>query len=347
MGSKIQLAEALPKAPYSNRFPKRAVTTLIYPVFIPMQGCPHKCIYCEQKSFEATAEVDFDVLRKQITAFVSKHQGIRKQIAFYGGTFTGMSVVQQSHYYDLAAPFLDSNTSLRISTRPDYVNPDVLIWCRQHRVTTIELGIQDFSDEVLSATGRGYDSQIAQNACHAVKAAGIELGIQLMPGLPKSSVTTLDYNRQCLVEIKPDLLRLYPLIIISETPLMELYKQGLMQPIALDMAIEICADYIELAEKHGIRVIKCGIPSLKNSTEGVGPYHPAFGELVKAEGLIRKIAADYKAGQKLHLSSGDASLWKGHQQISLKKLQKRLDLCTIVFCDESDLPAGEFRCSSI
>jgi len=299
---------------------------LIFPVFIPQKGCSFQCVYCDQKQFISVEEVDFTVLEKQIRQFCSKNINTHKQIAFYGGTFTGLTLSQREKYYNLVRPFIDNKTSIRISTRPDAVGYEDLNWCKNHHIKTIELGIQDFSDVVLKASRRGYDSKTAIEACFRIKQEGFELGVQLMPGLPGSSPSSHRESSGTLQGVLPDFVRLYPLIILRGTPLWTEWEKGYIEPLTLEEAINICVEYYDIAERNNIAVIKTGIPSLGKNSEYVGPYHPAFGELVKGERLIRKIEAEYKSGDTIHIGKNEISLLTGHQEYNLRKLMKRLDL---------------------
>lgn len=299
---------------------------LIFPVFIPQKGCPFHCVFCDQKQFNSVKEVNFKILNEQIQQFCAKHKNEQKQIAFYGGTFTGLAESERDKYYKLVSPYLDSKTSIRISTRPDAVEQDDLDWCKSHHIKTIELGIQDFSDEVLKASRRGYDSKTAIEACFRVKQAEFELGVQLMPGLPGSSPLSHRESSGTLQGVLPDFVRLYPLIILRGTPLWKEWEKGNIEPLTLEEAINICVEYYDIAERNNIAVIKTGIPSLESSTEYVGPYHPAFGELVKGERLIRKIESEYKSGEVIQITMNDISLLTGHQDYNLRKLMKRLRL---------------------
>jgi len=318
---------------------------LIYPVFIPQQGCPFKCIYCNQASFVSVKEIPFESLSEEIRAFSHAHQEKSKQIAFYGGTFTALSLETREQYFQLIEPFLDDKTSIRISTRPDAVDEEALFWCKEHHVKTIELGIQDFSDEVLAASQRGYNSKTAIEACLRVKQSGFELGVQLMPGLPQSTSASILKSLEMLEEVRPDLLRIYPLIILRDTPLWKEWEAGKIKPLSLEEAISICVLYSEWAENNDVTIIKLGIPSLDNDSNYVGPYHPAFGELVKGERLIRKIVANYQHGKTIHLSGQNISLLTGHQSYNLRKLTQRVDLKTIKIVKDASLNKSEIRFS--
>lgn len=312
------------------------VPVLIYPIFIIQKGCPFQCVYCDQTQFDATDQIPFETIRLQLEQFCSKHKAKPKQIAFYGGTFTGLTISEREEYYHLTEPFLDKDTTLRISTRPDYIDAEILSWCKEHQIKTIELGIQDFNDEVLLASKRGYTGMQAIKACLMTKQAGFELGVQLMPGLPHSSPTSRRESIESLQRVMPDFVRLYPVIILAATPLWREWEAGIYTPLSLDEAIDICVEYCEWAEKNGVEVIKIGIPSLHKSSKYAGPYHPAFGELVKGERLIRKIVQGISPDCIIHLEEKEISLLTGHKGYNLIKLWKRLEKCFVQNVQFSD-----------
>lgn len=257
---------------------------LIYPVFLPMAGCPSRCVYCDQFKVTGVPRFGLGDTLAGIASFVSRNPGREKQVAFYGGSFTALPDDFREELMREALSVSDEKTSFRISTHPLYVGDEILAWCRQAGIRTIELGIQDFCTRVLEQTGRGYTSEEAMEAAIRVKHKGFELGVQLMPGLPGWNDYSLKTNHRALESLEPDLLRLYPLIVIRGTPLEEMYRKGEYIPLTLEQAAAQCADYFPLAEAHGIKIIKLGIPSnLKDEDVVAGPWHPAFGELVKAE----------------------------------------------------------------
>jgi histone acetyltransferase (RNA polymerase elongator complex component) len=319
---------------------------LIYPIFIPQKGCPFQCIYCDQTQFDSAEHIPLETISTQIEQFCLKHKDKPRQIAFYGGTFTGLTLPDREKYYQLAEPFLDNLTSLRISTRPDFIDPEILNWCKEHQIKTIELGIQDFNDEVLRASKRGYTSKQAIDACLMIKQADFELGIQLMPGLPQSTLISHKESMRGLQGVMPGFVRLYPLIILAGTPMWNMMEKGDYTPLSLEEAISICVDYCEWAEQNGVEVIKIGIPSLHQGSKYAGPYHPAFGELVKGERLIRKIIQGYKPDNIIHISEKEISLLTGHKGYNLIKLLKRLEKCSVEIVPLSSLKRGEVRYST-
>ena len=272
-----------------NRSPARS-KHLIYPLFMPNQGCPGKCIYCDQARISGAQTFDLDKAVAEVAEFVRHHPAQAKEVAFYGGTFTGLPQSRRDEILSRILAVVDDSTALRISTHPLWISEEILQHCADNRIQTIELGIQDWHDRPLAASGRGYTSAEAIRAARMVKDKGFTLGVQLMPGLPGSDDATLRYNHEVLAALKPDLLRLYPVVVIRGTKLSQLYEQGLYQPLSLDEAVSICADYAILCAALGIKIIKYGLPS-NIATDDViaGAFHPAFGELVKQELLLQSI----------------------------------------------------------
>ncbi|MDD2423744.1 MAG: radical SAM protein [Candidatus Cloacimonetes bacterium] len=264
--------------------------SLIYPLFIPNEACPGGCIYCDQSKISHAGAFDLEQAQEDVQAFIRRNPNRAKEVAFYGGTFTALPVSRQEALLEGIHALLDDDSSIRISTHPLYIDDEVLERCKAYRVKTIELGIQDFCELPLQKSGRNYSTAQALAAAHKVRNAGFILGLQLMPGMPGSDAETIKENHRLLRQVKPDLLRLYPLVVIRGTPLQQIYQRGEYTPLSLPEAVRICADYAELCEAEGIRIIKYGLPSnLEPQDYIAGPFHPAFGELVKQELLIRKL----------------------------------------------------------
>lgn len=281
---------------------------LIFPVFLPMRGCPGRCVYCDQNKITGSGDFDLERICAEVGEFIRRNPDREKQVAFYGGSFTALNQDFRDDLMRRIQELSDPLTTFRISTHPLFVGSEILDWCKDNGIRTIELGIQDWSDEVLARTGRGYTGAEAMEASLRVKDKGFELGVQLMPGLPGWSVESIQINHAALQKLKPALLRLYPLIVIKGTPLEQVFRRGEYIPLSLEQAVNQCADYFPLAESNGIRIIKLGLPSNVSPGEIVaGPWHPAFGEIVKAELLYRKmLSADPRADQnKLSIKERD------------------------------------------
>ncbi|MDY0150834.1 MAG: radical SAM protein [Candidatus Cloacimonas sp.] len=303
---------------------------LIYPIFLPMQGCPHRCIYCDQEKISASGTLDINSEIANAARFVNNHPHETKEIAFYGGSFTALTSAYRTNLMNRFQQIIDDTTSFRISTHPLYINEAILAECAEQGITCIELGIQDFCSDVLQKSQRGYSGEQALQAAKLVQQHGFKLGVQLLPGLPGSSTSSIAENINRLSELKPDYLRIYPLILIKGTALTTSYNRGEYLPLSLDEAVQICADYAETADREGITVIKLGLPSTLALHDVVaGPYHPAFGEFVLAERLIRKIICAVKNGEQINLDKKQRTLILAHKGRFKLILQKRLENCSV------------------
>ena len=313
----------------------------ILPIFIPHLGCPFDCIYCNQKLITKTDLPDLKNIKQQIADFCQSSIE-NKEIAFYGGTFTALSRNEQQKYFDLIAPFLVKISGIRISTRPDFISEEELTFCRQNGVSTIELGIQSFSDIVLKTSGRGYTSHQAIKSCQLIKSHSFQLGIQLMPGLPGFSSDSLRTSIATTIDLKPDFVRIYPTIILSGTTLHKMYERGKYIPLSLDEAIDISVEMKEIFEHHNIRIIKIGLHSdIDKNSIIAGPYHESFGELIRAEILLRKITDNFSP-KTLNISPTDISLFKGFNNRMLSKLKKNVKTDNIAIHINPDLTKGIF-----
>ena len=259
---------------------------------MPQKGCPFQCIYCDQNKITNVPAVgthsccpENDTVSlniEKIKNFILKHKNKYKEIAFYGGTFTSLDRDEITSYFAQICPFLDDKTFFRVSTRPDALSDEMLRFLSFWRVNTIELGIQSFSDHVLTKSERGYTSLVAEKACKMVLEHGFCLSIQFLIGLPGETIDSIKENIKKLVEIKPDFVRLYPLIVLKDTKLETLYKKGEYKALSLDDAVDICSLYLKECENNDIKVIKIGLHSdISKDSVIAGPYHERFGELVK------------------------------------------------------------------
>ena len=284
----------------------------IFPIFIPHFGCPGECIYCNQRAITGVSSINFSDLKLQIKKFCEFNTQVDKQIAFFGGSFSNLSISLQTKLLEMVP--IDAKTSIRFSTRPDCINEMLLAWYKEKGVNTIELGIQSFDDNVLNKSKRFYRSEEAKKTCYLVKEAGFELGIQLMPGLPESSKKTIDGAAKTTIQIKPCFVRIYPTVVLVNTELADLFHRNEFAPLSLDSAVNICAEMKTKFEENNIHVIKIGLHSdIKSSEIITGPYHQSFGELVKSQILVNKITQQWQKDKILNIANKDISLLKGNK----------------------------------
>ena len=268
-------------------------THAIIPIFLPHSGCPHDCIFCNQKKITAKL-LPMDqaaaraIVEKSLPTIMGR--GIEMvEIAFFGGSFTGMPVAEQIPYLAMAKAYKDQGLvhKIRLSTRPDYISPEILDLLKSYAVDIIELGVQSFDDEVLRLSNRGHDSASVYRSSALIKDFGFELGLQLMIGLPGDTYEKALASAQKAVDIGPAIARLYPTIIIRDTGLEALYQSGAYLPLSLDEAVRTAKAMFLILEAAGIKVIRIGLKSSDNIADGKAilgdTFHPAFRQLVDSE----------------------------------------------------------------
>ena len=235
-----------------------------------------------------------DVTCSDIKEIIEEHlellpKNSEKEVAFFGGTFTGIDKRIQEGYLATVKPYIDRGLidGIRLSTRPDYINEKILDLLLKYGVTTIELGVQSLDDEVLAKSERGYKSNIVEAASTLIKSYGFKLGIQIMPGLPGSSNKTDYETAEKVLKIKPDMVRIYPTLVINNTKLEKMYYNNEYSPMELKEAIIRVLPIMVLFELSDINIIRVGLqPSDDLCEEGVikaGPFHPAFKETIETE----------------------------------------------------------------
>ena len=315
----------------------------ILPIFIPHLGCPFDCIYCDQNKISRTDKIDLPEIDSLIKKFCKKNPENNKEIAFFGGTFTNLSINKQTELFNLTKPYLNRISGIRISTRPDAINSSKLQFCQKNHVKVIELGIQSFSDFVLQKSQRGYTSEIAINACRSIKKKGFKLGIQLMPGLPGFSNETLLKTINETISAKPDFVRIYPTLVIKGTQLESTFSAGKYTPLLLNESILITAEMIKEFEQNKIKVIKIGLHSdIQKEDIIAGPFHPSFGELVQVEIMFQKIIRKYKPNYILKVSPKDVSLFKGHSKLLIKRIEKYFSIKNLSIVVDPKLAKNKF-----
>jgi len=288
----------------------------IYPVFIPHAGCPHRCLFCAQDRSTSQVAVPAaeSVAEWLETALPEQGDG---EIAFYGGTFTLLLQELQDLYLDLAGRHLASGrvAGIRLSTRPDALDDKVLERLRVAGVTTIEIGCQSFNDAVLAAAGRGHTAAENVASVKACQTAGFRVGVQLMPGLPGGNGEEAFYSLQQGLELRPSFLRIYPTVVVEGTALASLWRAGDYKPWTMEQAIDVCADMLLLCRAHDVPVIRLGLQCDPNLEENLldGPYHPAFGQLVRSRLWRRALKQAGRYGHNFTVNPSDLSDALGHR----------------------------------
>ncbi len=356
---------------------------MIIPFFIPHAGCPHQCVFCNQKNItgenrpserssiplvinrylrthlrtvgspavipgltrDPGVQMNSPDSRSLLNACGDKFLGNDEhnndarcskddgpvQVAFFGGSFTALSIEDQRAYLEAVGPFIRSGDieSIRLSTRPDAITPDILALLKQYGVTTIELGVQSMDDDVLMLSGRGHAAADTVSAVALLREHHFIVGLQLMPGLPGDSAEKFSSTIGRVIALKPDFIRIYPALVIKDTPLAELYRTGRYSPLSLEDAVELCRNALERFEQAGIKVIRVGLQPTEAlehpGTILAGPWHPAFRQLVESARFLEIMSALLPCGS----TSGAVTFFVNPADLSSAIGQKRRNIHTI------------------
>ncbi|MBQ3264991.1 MAG: radical SAM protein [Ruminococcus sp.] len=308
--------------------PKHANVAL----FIPFNGCPHRCSFCDQRSITGKAyQPTPDDVRSAIeTALDSlKENSVHSEIAFFGGSFTAIDRKYMRSLLGAAALYIDRFKGIRISTRPDCIDEEILSLLKTYHVTAIELGAQSMDDTVLLKNDRGHSAADVRRASALIKRHCFELGLQMMTGLYGSTPESDAATAKAFIELHPDTVRIYPTIVMKGTRLGELYEEGTYQPQSLNSAVELCAKLIELFTANGVRVIRVGLHDSESLKENrlAGPYHPAFRELCESRIMLEKAVTLLRNKEKgkytLRVHPKCRSKMTGNQKANLVALRER------------------------
>lgn len=292
-------------------------------LFVPHMGCPHQCSFCNQKTISGSVKaLTPEEVTKTLESAVGNVNPQNTEVAFFGGSFTAIERNYMLSLLDAAKPFIDNGSfcGIRISTRPDAIDEEILDILKKYGVTSIELGAQSTDEQVLRLNNRGHSREDIFKASQLIKSKGFSLGLQMMTGLlgdtdEKSLETCRD-----IISLEPDTVRIYPTITLEGTYLGELYKKGDYKPQSLDDAVSLCARLLYEFYKNNITVIRLGLHSGGNVEEGylAGPYHEAFGELCESK-IYLCVALDTLK----HKPQGEYTLFVNPREISKMTGQKQ------------------------
>lgn len=283
-------------------------THAIIPIFIPHLGCPNDCVFCNQRKITArTQPVDQETVTLLIDQHLRTLQGRdieTIEVAFYGGSFTGLPLPLQQQYLSIAKRYKDQGLiqQIHLSTRPDYIDEAILDQLKRYGTDVIELGVQSFDETVLALSNRGHGKETIYRSSQLIKSYGFQLGHQLMVGLPGDTEEKSVASAHASVSLKPNLARLYPTLVIADTELHRMYERGQYRPLSLTEAVKRTKLMYQILKAASIRIIRVGLKSSDHISEGgdivSGTFHPAFRQLV--EGEIAK--EQMESGLKKYLS---------------------------------------------
>jgi len=310
------------------------VKKVIVPFFISHQGCPHQCVFCDQRVISGASGhlPSAAEIRATVTDWLRSAQVDSVEVAFYGGTFTALPAETQKMLLAPLGPLLRGGevSSIRVSTRPDALDDGIIAMLLEHGVDLVELGVQSMDDRVLSLAGRGHTALQSESAFTLLRRAGFRVGAQLMPGLPGDTAAGAVESLRRLLPLQPDLLRIYPAVVLKGTVLAQMYGFGVYQPLSIDGAVHACKVMLQMAAVAGIPVIRAGLhPGDGLTSSGdllAGPYHPAFRQLAEGErwyDLLSLLCDDLKeAGElEIHVSAERVSDVVGHKRTNLRRLE--------------------------
>lgn len=294
---------------------------VIIPIFIPHVGCPHDCVFCNQAKITGQLKEEYDKItgsyvRKTIEAYLETvdRGNTTVEVSFFGGTFTAIDLRKQKELLESARMAKEEGLIdyIRLSTRPDYINLTIMNHLKGYTVDIIELGVQSLSQDVLDAAKRGYKKEAVKLASALIKSFGMTLGHQLMVGLPLDTEEKDMMSLRESIEMKPELVRIYPALVIRDTEMEKAFKEGSYIPYSLDQAVRISANMMKAYEDQGIKVIRIGLQPTEEISSGGdvlgGPFHPAFRELAESWLLSQRIE---KSGfRKLQVNIGNRDLSK-------------------------------------
>ncbi|MFH1674977.1 MAG: radical SAM protein [Pseudomonadota bacterium] len=335
---------------------KRHTKPFIIPVFIPNQGCPNRCAFCDQRSVtgaDAAAPSPEDA-KKRIQDFLcyKREHHWPVEIAFYGGTFTGLPYDYQEKLLKAAETFIAKGSvqAIRLSTRPDTINKETIGLLKKHGVTTVELGAQSMDNRVLSASRRGHTASDTVRAFGLLKDHNLKVGLQIMPGLPGDTEQSILDTGEKVASLSPDVVRIYPTVVLKNSHLARLYQQGRYVPLTLEQGVRIAKELLCLFNSHGISVIRLGLQASDslNGPNGIiaGPFHPSFGHLVhsaiffdKVVELIEKMKSK-PTSITLRVAPSDVPKLRGLHNSNVRELRNRFHFEDIRVVPDSIIPKG-------
>lgn len=326
----------------------------VIPIFVPHLGCPNDCIFCNQKSISGQKKnITKEDARKTIEYYLEniKDKEGKKEIAFYGGSFTGIDVKIQEELLQLANEYIQKGQihSIRISTRPDYINKEILKRLKKYNVKTIELGVQSANNYILGKANRGHTFEDVKKASKLIRWYRFNLGHQMMIGLPESTRNDEINTAKALIKLKPKIVRIYPVLVIKGTKLERDYNEGNYEPLPLVQAVETSKQLIRMFKDKNIEVIRVGIqnteeisdPANKQSEVVAGPFHPAFRQLVETsmwyDAIVEKIKKLNVKVKEVEVTVNpiDANNVIGHKKENLLKLKDTYEVDLIVKQDDT------------
>lgn len=338
---------------------ERSGRRLIVPIFIPNLGCPHRCVFCHQEKITARQPRPMD--RQAVTEILNTaihsrrfDPSLKPEVAFYGGTFTGLPEEKISELLGAVSPYVQRGFfhSIRVSTRPDALQDRKLGILEDLGVSAVELGAQSMDNHVLELSRRGHRAEDTVAGVSRLRAHGFRVGIQLMPGLPGDTEPGFRKTVDSVLDLKPDMVRLYPALVIRGTELETRYLDGQYRPLSLPDAIRFCREACARFEENGIPVIRIGLMSspslLEEETIVAGPWHTAFGFLVRSEIHRQRIEPflpepGRAAKIRLRVPRREIPLVRGYENKGLRAIEQKSGAAVVEVRADDSLSPGSLE----
>lgn len=322
------------------------------PIFIPELACPNRCIYCNQRHISGQLQA---VKPEEIKQIIEQHLAtfIRPsevELAFFGGSFTGIDEKDMLTYLQIVQPYIEQGEikSIRISTRPDYINEKILDILQQYNVKDIELGAQSLNEEVLAFAKRGHTVRDVENASQLIKSYGFSLGLQMMIGLPLDTVEKSKETAKKILKLGAESTRIYPTLVINNTDLADLYRQNKYKALSLDEAVDWTTEIYKIFSQSSIKILRIGLhPSeaLINGTELLaGPFHVSFKELVLTKIWQEKFEKLPINTKTILVNPREINYAIGYNSKNKQLLQKKFPY--LKFISDSNVELGTFIAQS-
>ncbi len=324
------------------------------PIFIPHLGCPNDCVFCNQRTISGHSDYDPRQVESEIVrALETVSPDAQVQLAFFGGSFTGIDRDEMIYLLSVAKKYIDRGRvdSIRLSTRPDYIDDEVLDILKEYGVRTVELGIQSMSDEVLTASRRGHSANDSRRAMRMIHERGFELVGQMMIGLPGSTLESELMTAREICSHGAQAARIYPTVVFYDTELYNMAQRGEYTPLSLDDAVKRSSAVKSVFVENGVECIRVGLQSAENLVDTskvyAGDYHCAIGELVDSEIYWERIRSyidryslkELIAGHDIEICvpAGEVSKVTGHQKLNKRRLQDEYYVKNIKVVEKKDI----------
>ena len=333
----------------------------IIPIFVPHLGCPNNCTFCNQKKISGqtkmvTAKDVKETIEYYLKNFKDSHKYV--EVAFFGGSFTAIEKEKQVELLEAVQEYIENKKvySIRISTRPDAIDKEILKRMKKYHVKTIELGVQSTNNYILSRCKRGHTGEDVKKASKLIRRYGFILGHQMMVGLPESTKQDEVNTAKELIKLKPKIVRIYPVLVIKDTELAKEYENGEYTPLTVGQAVERCKEIVNLFNTNKINVIRIGLqnteeisdPKTEKSSVVAGPYHPAFRQLVESsmwyDVIVNEIKKINDKVKKVKIKANDININNiiGHKKENIMKFKEVYNVDIIIEKDDKIKP-GKFK----